>query len=328
MRAVAAITFRGPGGLGPGRTKHERAGLKTPVLKMSDKMEIDKSAKSDKAAPPPKVKADDDTEIEGAWMKLADLRYRVASKKNSAEGKEKDWAEFLSIVKRFNSVSVYEITCKEASIPVDSSLVEAMKAEIAKRLKEVEDAIQDAKENEGDMEVRDGLMAKAQILARTADKETAKAAYAEAAALPKTTSSQKLDIEFHLMRLGLFWNDIPMVDAHVQASQILIDNGGDWERRNRLKVYEATYRFAIRDFKKAATLLLESIATFTASELYQYPQFVFYTVVCSTISLDRKTVRSKVINAPEILQVTAPYMNFQTNSFRYHSNYPATFPIT
>jgi 26S proteasome regulatory subunit N7 len=269
----------------------------------AESMEVEKAGKADKPAAPAKVKADDDTETEGAWMRLADLRYRIASKKNSSEGREKDLNEFLTIVKRFNAVAVYEVTCKEAGIAVDAALVEKMKAEIATKLKEVDDAIQDAKENEGDMEVRDGLMAKAQILARTADKETAKAAYAEAVALPKTTSSQKLDVEFHLMRLGLFWNDIPMLDAHVQASQVLIDNGGDWERRNRLKVYEATYRFAIRDFKKAATLLLDSIATFTASELYQYPQFVFYTVVCSTISLDRKTVRSKVINAPEILQV-------------------------
>jgi 26S proteasome regulatory subunit N7 len=284
---------------------------------MPDSMEVEKTAaKTDKLAPaaPAKVKADDDTEIEGAWMKLADLRFRVANKGNSADGREKDWAEFLSIVKRFNAVSVYEITCKEAKMTVDTALVEKMKSDIATKLKEVDDAIQDARDNEGDMEVRDGLMAKAQILARTADKETAKAAYAEAVALPKTTSSQKLDVEFHLMRLGLFWNDIPMVDSHVQASQILVDNGGDWERRNRLKVYEATYRFAIRDFKKAATLLLDSIATFTAAELYQYPQFVFYTVVCSTVSLDRKTVRSKVINAPEILQVLTAFGHFALRS--------------
>lgn len=32
-------------------------------------------------------------------------------------------------------------------------------------------------------------------------------------------------------------------------------------------------------------------------------QFIFYTVVCATIALDRATVREKVIHAPEILQV-------------------------
>jgi hypothetical protein len=37
--------------------------------------------------------------------------------------------------------------------------------------------------------------------------------------------------------------------------------------------------------------------------MYSYDQFVFYTLVCATIALDRKTIREKVINAPEILQV-------------------------
>ena len=121
--------------------------------------------------------------------------------------------------------------------------------------------------------------------------------------LPKTTSGQKLDCRFHLMRIGMFWGDIPMVESHVKVCQEVVDKGGDWERRNRLKVYEATYLLSIRSFKKAATLLLESISTFTATELYSYKQFVFYTVVCATVALDRKTIRDKVINAPEILQV-------------------------
>jgi len=269
-------------------------------VQMAEQMEVEQKAL---VASPPKIKADDDAENEGLWMKLADLRFRVANRKGNTEARDKDWAEFLEIAKKFNAVAVYEAACKDAGLPQDAKLLEQMRADVASRIKEVDDAIKDAKENEGDMEVRDGMMAKAQILARTSDKDTAVAAYAEAAALPKTTSSQKLDIEFHLMRLGLFWNDIPMLDAHVQASQTLVDNGGDWERRNRLKVYEATYRLAVRDFKKAATLLLDSISTFTATELYGYSRFVFFTVVCATVSLDRGTIRKKVIHAPEILQV-------------------------
>ena len=112
-------------------------------------------------------------------------------------------------------------------------------------------------------------MAKAQLLARTATKEAAVKAYAAADELPKTTSGQKLDIELNLIRIGMhtprpglgssprcppscgaaraqltparpagmFWSDIPLVDAHVKTAQILVDKGGDWERRNRLKVY-------------------------------------------------------------------------------------------
>ena len=95
-------------------------------LEMSDKMEVEKTGKPDKQPAPAKVKADDDTEIESSWMKLADLRYRIASKKNSAEGREKDLNEFLAIVRRFNAVAVYEVTCKEAGIAPDAALVEKL----------------------------------------------------------------------------------------------------------------------------------------------------------------------------------------------------------
>ena len=114
--------------------------------------------------------------------------------------------------------------------------------------KEMEDRVK----NEGDMEVRDATMAKAQVLARTADKAAAITGYETAEALPKTTSGQKLDCRFHLMRVGMFWGDIPMVESHVTVCREVVDKGGDWERRNRLKVYEATYLLSIRNFKQAA----------------------------------------------------------------------------
>jgi 26S proteasome regulatory subunit N7 len=48
--------------------------------------------------------------------------------------------------------------------------------------------------------------------------------------------------------------------------------GGDWDRRNRLKVYEAIFLMVGRNLKKAAELLLDCIATFTCVELTSYKQ--------------------------------------------------------
>jgi 26S proteasome regulatory subunit N7 len=59
----------------------------------------------------------------------------------------------------------------------------------------------------------------------------------------------------------------------------------------------------IRDFKKAAELLLDSVSTFTCSELLDYKEFVFYTVVTAMVSLDRGMIRKNVINSPDILAV-------------------------
>ena len=59
----------------------------------------------------------------------------------------------------------------------------------------------------------------------------------------------------------------------------------------------------IRDFKRAAELFLDSVATFTCSELLDYKEFVFYCVVTAMVSLDRGALRKNVVNSPDILAV-------------------------
>lgn len=74
----------------------------------------------------------------------------------------------------------------------------------------------------------------------------------------------------------------------------MIEEGGDWDRRNRLKVYQGVYCMAIRDFKNAANFFLDTVSTFTSYELMDYKTFVTYTVICSMISLSRVDLREKV----------------------------------
>jgi hypothetical protein len=77
-------------------------------------------------------------------------------------------------------------------------------------------------------------------------------------------------------------------------SRRLVDAGGDWDRRNRLKVYRALHLLSIRQFSKAAPLLLDALPTFTATELIAYEEFVGLCVVAGVFALERKEVRKKV----------------------------------
>jgi len=63
------------------------------------------------------------------------------------------------------------------------------------------------------------------------------------------------------------------------------------------------YAMAIRDFKTAADLFLETISTFTSYELMDYIDFVKYTVIVSMVALPRKDLQEKVINGAEIQEV-------------------------
>ena len=73
-----------------------------------------------------------------------------------------------------------------------------------------------------------------------------------------------------------------------------MEEGGDWDRRNRLKTYEGLYSMSIRDFGKAATCFFDTMATFTSTELMDYRTFVKYACFCCVVALDRSDVKSKV----------------------------------
>ena len=60
------------------------------------------------------------------------------------------------------------------------------------------------------------------------------------------------------------------------------------------QVYEGVYSLAQRQFKRAATLFLESVATFTTYELCSYEDCIFYAVVASVITLPRPELKKKV----------------------------------
>lgn len=88
--------------------------------------------------------------------------------------------------------------------------------------------------------------------------------------------------------------------AGLEASKKLIDLGGDWDRRNRLKVYEALHLITARNVKSAAALLLECVSTFTCTELCSYNDFILYTVVTNILALPRTTLKKKIVDGPEV----------------------------
>ena len=73
-----------------------------------------------------------------------------------------------------------------------------------------------------------------------------------------------------------------------------MEEGGDWDRKNRLKVYEGLYALTVRDFKVAAVNFFETMATFTCAEVMDYHSFVKYAVFACMVSMDRSFLREKV----------------------------------
>ncbi|ELU15978.1 hypothetical protein CAPTEDRAFT_152596 [Capitella teleta] len=233
-------------------------------------------------------------------LELAQWKFLLTTDnfKNDESVKSKLMAE----IKAENMAPFYEEVCRDLGWKLDQSLLTKMKEANEVKIKELDSAIEDAENNLGETEVRDTMLRKAEYYSMIGAKEQVLSQYRKVG--EKTvTLGYRLDMVFHQIRLGLFYMDHDLIKRNLEKAQTMIDEGGDWDRRNRLKVYRGTYCMAIRDFKAAAQLFLDTIATFTSYELMDYQQFVAYTVFCCMIALDRPVLREKVVRGAEILEV-------------------------
>jgi len=193
----------------------------------------------------------------------------------------------------------YKAMYKEWGVPIDAKLLKEIEAKNEKRLKELDDAIKDAEENLGETEVRDAWHRRAEYLCQIGDKEGSLTAFRKT--FEKTVGvGRKIDLVLQQIRVGLFYMDHQLISTNLTKAKSLIEQGGDWDRKNRLKAYEGYYALAIRDFKTAADLFLDAVSTFTSYELMTYEELVFYTVVAAMLALERNDLRDKVVKGADI----------------------------
>jgi len=210
--------------------------------------------------------------------------------------------KLLSVITEQNMAPLYSSVCKELKWKMDGNLLAKMEESNKEVMKGLEAAIEDATENLGESETREALLKKAEFLAQIGDKDGAIEAVRKTS--EKTVGlGNRMDLVFLNIRVGLFWSDHSITTTNIAKAKQMLEEGGDWDRRNRLKVYEGLYAMSVRDFSLAAKLFLDAISTFTSYELMEYVRFVEYTVWISVLALDRSNLHKDVIKGSEILEV-------------------------
>ncbi|KAK2745128.1 hypothetical protein FQN57_004035 [Myotisia sp. PD_48] len=187
-------------------------------------------------------------------------------------------------------------------LPWDESLYESLVADNKKELDDLQKEEDEAAEAAGDTEVQAARGKRAELWARVGDREKAVAAY-EAVFENTGVLGTKIDIVLAITRIGLFFNDKIFVKKSVDRANTLVESGGDWDRRNRLKAYKGLHLLTLRNYNLAAPLLLDSLSTFTSYELCSYSSLVIYSVLAGSLSLKRVDFKAKVVDAPEIRAV-------------------------
>jgi len=261
-----------------------------------------KNEKSEKEKSPEEIQ--EEMQKQSPILTISELMFflSVGDSELTADEREETRKKALTLIEQHSMYFWYQSLCKKQGLMEDDQLSAKLKTENEKQLKMLEDKILEAEINSGDAEIREAKLAKANYLATIGDKDNAIKAYEET--LEKTVGSGgRIDIMFAIIRLALAHNDMPLLKTHIAKAKSFVEKGGDWERRNLLHVYESVYLVLIREFSVAAKLLLDSVATFTCYALFDYNRLIFYSVLSSLISLDRVTLRDRVIKSPEVLTV-------------------------
>jgi 26S proteasome regulatory subunit N7 len=245
-------------------------------------------------------------------MKLAQSIHQVimTSKGKTVESCEeiKSAEDILKqVIEEMENPSLYRHLTANAAFQstgtVSESDLVSIEEKNVKAVEELEKKVEEAKENAGDMEVLDARFEVAKFAAKSLSKDKALEAYEKVLALPKLSSGKVMDALMDSARITSFYDDLVKNAELVQKISKLADESGDWDRRNRVKVYTALTKILARDVKTSASLLIDCIATFSCTEFCTYTEFIVYTIITNILFLSRTDLKKKIIDGPEILSV-------------------------
>ena len=128
----------------------------------------------------------------------------------------------------------------------------------------------------------------------------------------------KFDAIFEILHIGLLEKNQDILKEYLaKCRELLKEEGADWEKKNRFKIYEGLNFVLNKNFKDAGKNFLEALMTFTSYELFDFKTFVFYTAVINIITVDRKTLKDRIIDNSDVLSCIndIPHLQRFLNSF-------------
>ena len=93
-------------------------------------------------------------------------------------------------------------------------------------------------------------------------------------------TDHEINILFY-SRIGLFFTDHEIIKANIEKAKEMLDEGGDWDRRNRLKVNNkhggvTRYTWLTTDYSHPTILLVLSLFL---ELLFHFPANIFHSLI-------------------------------------------------
>ena len=249
-------------------------------------------------------------------LQIAQIRERY-----SAQRKSEDLDKLISEIRENQMGPFYQQLCSNFEIQPDQSLIDEYEKANRQSHEELQKALEDAQTLQSEEDVRVAFQNLALFFLKIGDWDEAKK-YLESLYSKTVALGQKIDVVFCQMRLAFWINDLGIFKELLDQARKLITKGGDWERKNRLKVYEGLYLCTQRKFIEASELFISTLSTFTATELLSYEDFIYRVVLLSVLSLSRAEFGKRIDHA---MEVRAADESVHELLSLYHLNYSQFF---
>ena len=168
-------------------------------------------------------------------------RYQRTEDIVSSKEKKTIQQQILNTIKERDMAPMYVTLTKMFGWKLDEKLHAELKAKNEKKLKELDEKYKDAEKNQGEYEVLTAATEKANYLSSIGDKAAMQKAF-ELVKEKAFSSGQKIDASFNVMRNAFMHDDLDLMKKALEDSKQLVEEGGDWDRRNRRRVYEGVYK--------------------------------------------------------------------------------------
>jgi len=240
---------------------------------------------------------DDEEAPRDSLLVAADLKFDLVALPDGVDT-EASKAKLLEVIEQNNMLDFFQKCVAEGLVDKNEVLEGKMEKEIEALLAKAKEEIESATKNEGEVEVRDSKIKEAEIITLSKDKETAVKAWE---AIDGLSTGKRIDFQLTLLRIALAYDDNELFRRVNLKCTDMVDKGGDWDRRNRMFVYQGLQFLRERNFKQAAAYLLRVVPSFTATEVVDYEKYIGYTVLANIFHQDRVSLKKEVVDCPEVL---------------------------
>ncbi|PSN37230.1 26S proteasome non-ATPase regulatory subunit 6 [Blattella germanica] len=228
------------------------------------------------------------------YMELANYKFMLSLPEFNNDSTLQN--KLMAGIKEGDMAPFYSTVCADLGWELNEDLLSRMQGMNREKLSQFEKDDNEKGEDENEPRL---WLDKLEYMSSIGDKETALKLATDKSQDTSLSTNCRLDAIFAIFRIAYFHGcDIKLMKSAIEKATELIESrtgtGGDWSARNKLKAYEAVCCLGLRNYSRAADLLLDSVPTFESYELLDFSTLIRYTMIACMIALPRCEFSTKL----------------------------------